>query len=171
MTKQLKIITALAASLLVLSCSSASNTVKLASKEKAFLAQVEFLKESGEIVVVTSPTDQEVEELMQEKQNVLEAVCKTVTRMVSTGKDANGAELDASSLSKQQEYLDQNCSPGATPSVDRDELSTRDLVQTRSCDFYEATRRIVCKEWQVQGDEISKEAWEAIKPNYYYYNF
>jgi 23S rRNA A1618 N6-methylase RlmF len=162
MTKQLKIITALAASLLVLSCSSASNTVKLASKEEAFLAQVEFLKESGEIVVVTSPTDQEVEELMQEKQNVLEAVCKTVTRMVST---------DASSLSKQQEYLDQSCSPGATPSVDRDELSTRDLVQTRSCDFYEATRRIVCKEWQVQGDEISKEAWEAIKPNYYYYNF
>tara|TARA_A100001015_G_C14864231_1_gene661602 strand:+ start:559 stop:1074 length:516 start_codon:yes stop_codon:yes gene_type:complete len=171
MTKQLKIITALAASLLVLSCSSASNTVKLDSKEEAFLAQVEFLKESGEIVVVTSPTDQEVEELMQEKQNVLEAVCKTVTRMVSTGKDANGAELDASSLSKQQEYLDQSCSPGATPSVDRDELSTRDLVQTRSCDFYEATRRIVCKEWQVQGDEISKEAWEAIKPNYYYYNF
>ncbi len=171
MTKQLKIITALAASLLVLSCSSASNTVKLASKEEAFLAQVEFLKESGEIVVVTSPTDQEVEELMQEKQNVLEAVCKTVTRMVSTGKDANGAELDASSLSKQQEYLDQSCSPGATPSVDRDELSTRDLVQTRSCDLYEATRRIVCKEWQVQGDEISKEAWEAIKPNYYYYNF
>ena len=171
MTKQLKIITALAASLLVLSCSSASNTVKLASEEEAFLAQVEFLKESGEIVVVTSPTDQEVEELMQEKQNVLEAVCKTVTRMVSTGKDANGAELDASSLSKQQEYLDQNCSPGATPSVDRDELSTRDLVQTRSCDFYEATRRIVCKEWQVQGDEISKEAWEAIKPNYYHYNF
>ena len=171
MTKQLKIITALAASLLVLSCSSASNTVKFATKEEAFLAQVEFLKESGEIVVVISPTDQEVEELMQEKQNVLEAVCKTVTRMVSTGKDANGAELDASSLSKQQEYLDQSCSPGATPSVDRDELSTRDLVQTRSCDFYEATRRIVCKEWQVQGDEISKEAWEAIKPNYYYYNF
>ena len=171
MTKQLKIITAFAASLLVLSCSSASNTVKFASKEEAFLAQVEFLKESGEIVVVTSPTDQEVEELMQEKQNVLEAVCKTVTRMVSTGKDANGAELDASSLSKQQEYLDQNCSPGATPSVDRDELSTRDLVQTRSCDFYEATRRIVCKEWQVQGDEISKEEWEAIIPNYYYYNF
>ena len=58
MTKQLKIITAFAASLLVLSCSSASNTVKFASKEEAFLAQVEFLKESGEIVVVTSPTDQ-----------------------------------------------------------------------------------------------------------------
>ena len=171
MTKQLKIITAFAASLLVLSCSSASNTVKFASKEEAFLAQVEFLKESGEIVVVTSPTDQEVEELMQEKQNVLEAVCKTVTRMVSTGKDANGAELDASSLSKQQEYLDQNCSPGAMPSVDQDELSTRDLVQTRSCDFYEATRRIVCKEWQVQGDEISNEEWEAIKPSYSYYNF
>ena len=129
------------------------------------------MKESGEIVVVTSPTDQEVEELMQEKQNVLEAVCKTVTRMVSTGKDANGAALERSSLIKQQEYLDQNCDPGAMPSVDRDELSTRDLVQTRSCDFYEATRRIVCKEWQVQGDEISKEAWEAIKPNYYYYNF
>ena len=171
MTKQLKIITAFAASLLVLSCSSASNTIKFASKEEAFLAQVEFLKESGEIVVMTSPTDQEVEELMQEKQNVLEAVCKTVTRMVSTGKDANGAALDASSLIKQQEYLDQNCSPGAMPSVDRDELSTRDLVQTRSCDFYEATRRIVCKEWQVQGDEISNEEWEAIKPQYSYFNF
>ena len=171
MTKQLKIITGFAASLLVLSCSSASNTIKFASKEEAFLAQVEFLKESGEIVVMTSPTDQEVEELMQEKQNVLEAVCKTVTRMVSTGKDANGAALERSSLIKQQEYLDQNCSSGAMPSVDRDELSTRELVQTRSCDFYEATRRIVCKEWQVQGDEISKEEWEATKPKYSYYNF
>ena len=171
MTKPLKIITLVSVSLLLVSCSSGSNTLKFSSKEEAFLAQVDFLKDSEDIVVITSPTDQQVEELMQEKQKVLEAVCKTVTRMVSTGKDANGAALDASSLSKQQEYLDQNCSPGATPSVDRDELSTRDLVQTRSCDFYEATRRIVCKEWQVQGDEISKEEWEAIKPQYSYFNF
>lgn len=171
MTYQIKIITAFAASLLVVSCSSQSNTIKFASKEEAFLAQVEFLKESGEIVVVTSPTDQEVEELMQEKQNVLEAVCKTVTRMVSTGKDPNGAELERSSLIKQQKYLDQNCSPGASPFVDRDALTQRNLVQTRSCDFYEATRRIVCKEWLVQGDEISKEDWEAIKPQYSYFNF
>ena len=171
MTKPLKIITLFSVSLLLVSCSSGSNTLKFSSKEEAFLAQVDFLKDSEDIVVITSPTDQQVEELMQEKQKVLEAVCKTVTRMVSTGKDANGAALDASSLSKQQEYLDQNCSPGAMPSVDQDELSTRDLVQTRSCDFYEATRRIVCKEWQVQGDEISKEEWEAIKPQYSYFNF
>lgn len=172
MTKPLKIITLFSVSLLLVSCSSSgSKTLKFSSKEEAFLAQVDFLKDSEDIVVITSPTDQQVEELRKEKTNVLTAICKTVASMVSTGKDANGAALDASSLSKQQEYLDQNCSPGAMPSVDQDELSTRDLVQTRSCDFYEATRRIVCKEWQVQGDEISKEAWEAIKPNYYYYNF
>ena len=59
MTKPLKIITLFSVSLLLVSCSSSgSNTLKFSSKEEAFLAQVEFLKESGEIVVVTSPTDQ-----------------------------------------------------------------------------------------------------------------
>ena len=171
MTNQVIKITVFVASLLLVSCSSQGDSVKLSNKEEAFLAQVDFLKDSDEIVVVTSPTDQEVEEVMNEKANVLAAICKTVSSMVSTGQDANGAELDAVSLSKQQEYLDQNCAPGASPSVDRDALTQRNLVQTRSCEFYEATRRIVCKEWLVQGDEISKEEWEAIKPQYSYFNF
>ena len=171
MTKQVKIITAFVASLLLVSCSSEGNSAKFSSKEEAFLAQVDFLKDSDEVVVITRPTDQELEEVIQEKANVLAAICKTVSSMVSTGQDANGAELDASSLSKQQTYLDQNCAPGASPSFDRDALTQRDLVQTRSCEFYEATRRIVCKEWLVQGDEISKEEWEAIKPQYSFFNF
>ena len=73
---------------------------------------MDFLKDSNEVVVITRPTDQELEEVIQEKANVLAAICKTVSSMVSTGQDANGAELDASSLSKQQAYLDQNCAPG-----------------------------------------------------------
>ena len=171
MTKPLKIISLVSVSLLLVSCSSGSNTLKSASKEEAFLAQVDFLKDSEDIVVITSPTDQQVEELRNEKANVLAAICKTVASMVSTGQDANGAELDASSLSKQQEYLDQNCDPGATSPVDRDALTQQNLVPTRSCEYYEATRRMVCKEWQVEGDEISSEEWEAIKPQYSYFNF
>ena len=171
MKNQTKIISIFVVSLLFVSCSSESNSVKFASKEEAFLAQVDFLKESDDIVVVTSPTDQEIEAVIKEKQNVLAAICKSVTKMVSTGQDANGAELEASSLRKQQQYLDQNCAPGVSPSVDRDALTKRNQLQTRSCDFYEATRRIVCKEWLVEGDEISKEEWEAIKPQYSYFNF
>ena len=46
MTNQAKIISIFVASLLLVSCSSESNSVKFASKEEAFLAQVDFLKES-----------------------------------------------------------------------------------------------------------------------------
>ena len=66
MTNQAKIISIFVASLLLVSCSSESNSVKFASKEEAFLAQVDFLKESDDIVVVTSPTDQEIEAVIKE---------------------------------------------------------------------------------------------------------
>jgi hypothetical protein len=59
MTKPLKIITLFSVSLLLVSCSSSgSNTLKFSSKEEAFLAQVDFLKDSEDIVVITSPTDE-----------------------------------------------------------------------------------------------------------------
>ena len=52
MTKPLKIITVFSVSLLLISCSSGSNTLKFSSKEEAFLAQVDFLKDSEDIVVM-----------------------------------------------------------------------------------------------------------------------
>ena len=156
----------IAASILLASCSNKFN-----SKEEASNARFEFLKGGREIIIVDVPTDEELKKQITWETEVLESTCDVVKGYLRTGQ-FNGIPMDADDIRSREKFVKQHCYPDS-PTIlsNKESLTTRRTVKTRTCNYEEETKSFVCKEWQVRGDEIMKEDWHKIKGTYTYFRF
>ena len=153
-------------SLLAVACSS-----KYGSKEEAFNAQWEFLVGGKKVVVLDIPTDEEVKKEIEREKKFMEWSCESSRVQLEQIHHINPAHQHSYG-EKQRKFLREKCYEGAPIRVvNKETLTKREKILTRSCNEEEQAKQFVCKEWNVSGDDVLKKDWDALKPTYTYFRY
>ena len=153
-------------SLLAVACSS-----KYGSREEAWNAKWEFVDGGKQIVVLDIPTDEEVEKEIENAKTMREWSCEASRVQLEQIHHINPAHQQSYG-EKQRRFLREKCYEGAPIDVvNKETLTKRETVFTRSCNHEEETRQSVCKEWKVRGDVTTRADWDKLEPTYTYFRY
>ena len=156
----MKLLTILLASIVLTSCSTKFN-----SKEEANTAHLEFLRGNKNVAIVYVPTDEEVEKQNRNAEEDRKERCGA--------QDAETNEFVPTPYGNfpvLKEYFF-DCGEGQKKVFTKEQLTNRYLMETRICNHAQETQQYVCKEWKVDGIELSKKEWNEIKPTYTYFKY
>ncbi len=172
MTNPIKLITtcSVAASVLLSSCST-----KFKSKVEAENAKDEFLWNGKEVVVITTPTDREIEDAKKDARIKRARECKRAEEKLNSAINhpyGKGKIANTIAIAYARQEVAEKCSlnPNADE-INKETLTRRVTKNTRKCFDEFETRQFVCETSKTNKDEMTWEEWLELKTYYTYFRY